>query len=225
MSKSIPPSPNIADYTQDPLYKKQIQAHETDLFSHTDPFALFSSWLENARAQELNDANAMALASLDENQCPDIRIVLLKSFNTKGFIFYTNANSAKATHITTHNKAALNFHWKSLRRQVRIRGTISKTASQDANAYFARRTRNAQLSAWASDQSSPMPHPQALQNNIKIYEEKFANQDIPRPPYWHGFLLSPTYFEFWREKPFRQHERLIFTQNDNNAWKSCQLYP
>ena len=215
----IPPSPSEDDYV------RQVTAAEPPaLLSETDPFALFDTWFQEAVAKEANDANAMALATVDEAGLPDVRMVLLKDVDPSGFVFYSNVESAKGRELAAQPKAALLFHWKSLRRQVRIRGTVTPTTAEEADAYFATRARPAQLGAWASDQSRTLPDRLALEKKIAEVGLRFGLGKVPRPPHWSGFRVAPQSIEFWRDRPFRLHERLVFERAEG-GWTTRRLFP
>ncbi|ATO57666.1 pyridoxamine 5'-phosphate oxidase [Bartonella sp. 1-1C] len=192
-----------------------------------DPFVLFTRWLEEATTSEINDPNAMALATIDTTGLPNVRIVLLKDFSSKGFVFYTNYESCKGQEILASMKASLSFHWKSLRRQVRIRGIVEKVSTEEADAYFQSRPRGSQIGAWASKQSQILENRFALEKAITEYTAQYAAKKIPRPPHWSGFCVNPLYIEFWRDRPFRLHDRLLFTRDSikQNSWKKQKLYP
>jgi len=215
----IPPSPSEDDYV------RQVAAAEPPpLLSETDPFALFNEWLREALAKEPNDGNAMALATVDESGLPDVRMVLLKDVDASGFVFYTNLDSAKGRELIANPRAALLFHWKSLRRQVRVRGTVSTVTPEEADAYFATRARPAQLGAWASDQSRTLPDRLALEKKIAEVGLRFGLGKVPRPPHWSGYRLEPQSIEFWRDRPFRLHERLLF-ERAPGGWTTRRLFP
>jgi pyridoxamine 5'-phosphate oxidase len=204
---------------------RQVAAAEAlPLLSEADPFALFNAWLAEALAKEPNDANAMALATVDEAGLPDVRMVLLKDADTRGFVFYSNLESAKGRELAANPKAALLFHWKSLRRQVRVRGKVTRVADAEADAYWATRARPAQLGAWASDQSRPLPDRLAFEKKIAEFGLKFGLGRAPRPPHWSGWRVEPETIEFWRDRPFRLHERLQF-QKAGEGWTTTRLYP
>lgn len=227
MTKSpIPPTPNRKDYTENEVYKAQAHANTSDIFSTKDPFALFADWMAEAREKEPNDSNAMSLATVDPDGYPDVRIVLLKSFDEFGFVFYSNANSAKGQQLAAQKKAALCLHWKSLRRQVRVRGEVLQVTEAESDAYFASRAREARLGAWASQQSDELESHKQFEAEYKEIEEKYEGRDVPRPPHWQGWRVTPQKIEFWRDRPFRLHDRLVFTVLDeNDGWTRQRLYP
>ena len=227
MTKSpIPPTPNRKDYTENETYRAQARANETDIFSRENPFELFGEWMAEAREKELNDSNAMSLATVDADGHPDVRIVLLKSFDENGFVFYSNANSSKGQQLSANAHAALCLHWKSLRRQVRVRGAVSPVSDAESDAYFASRAREARLGAWASQQSDQLASREQFEDELKQIEKKYDGMDVPRPPHWRGWRVAPERLEFWRDRPFRLHDRLIFSNFDkNNGWTKQRLYP
>jgi pyridoxamine 5'-phosphate oxidase len=215
----IPPSPQY-DPTAPP------PPDDAALFAEGEPFALFERWLKEAKQKEPNDPNGMALATAGADGLPDVRMVLLKEFSPQGFVFYTNTESAKGRQMEANPHAALLFHWKSLRRQVRVRGTVSFVADDEADAYFRSRDRGARLGAWASQQSRPLEDRMALEKRVAEYAAKYGLGEIPRPPYWRGYRLAPMAFEFWRDRPFRLHDRLTFTRAaSGEAWARKRLYP
>ena len=215
----IPPSPSEDDYVA------QVAAAEPPpLLSAEDPIALFSAWMKEALASEPNDANAMALSTVDADGLPDVRMVLLKGVDADGFVFYSNLQSAKGRQLAANPKAALLFHWKSLRRQVRVRGAVEPVTPEEADAYFATRARPAQIGAWASDQSRPLSDRLALERKIAEIGLKFGLGKVPRPPHWSGFRVRPQAIEFWRNRPFRLHERLVF-QRAGEGWTTSRLFP
>ncbi|ASK88819.1 pyridoxamine 5'-phosphate oxidase [Sphingorhabdus sp. SMR4y] len=190
----------------------------------TDPFSLFESWYAEARTTELNDSNAMTIATTDAEGQPSARMVLLKGHGPDGFVFYTNQQSRKAGDIAENPKGAILFHWKSLRRQIRIEGHISTVADDLANAYFATRSRDSQLGAWASDQSRPLSDRATFEARFAEMTKRFEGGDVPRPPHWSGYCLTPVRFEFWQDRAHRLHERRTFVR-DGDDWTEGLLYP
>jgi pyridoxamine 5'-phosphate oxidase len=191
-----------------------------------DPFALFAAWFEEAKAKEINDPNAMALATVDPDGLPDVRMVLLKGADADGFVFYTNTQSAKGVELDASGKAALLFHWKSLRRQVRVRGLVARVTDAEADAYFASRPRDSRIGAWASDQSRPMEGRFVLEKRVAEYGLKFGVGEVPRPPHWTGYRISPLAMEFWQDKPFRLHDRQAFRRAAAaDPWSVAKLFP
>ena len=190
----------------------------------TDPFSLFDNWYAEARTTEINDSNAMTVATADASGQPSARMVLLKGHGPDGFIFYTNQQSRKAGDIGENPKAAILFHWKSLRRQIRIEGSLSSVPDEAADAYFATRGRDSQLGAWASDQSRPLDSRATYEARFAEMTQRFAGQDVPRPPHWSGYRLAPVHFEFWQDQAHRLHERRIFTRS-GDSWTEGLLYP
>ncbi|MGE0232460.1 MAG: pyridoxamine 5'-phosphate oxidase [Flavobacteriaceae bacterium] len=190
-----------------------------------DPMALFAAWLEEAGAGEPNDPNAMALATVDADGMPDVRMVLLKGFDARGFSFYTNLASAKGRELAANPKAALCFHWKSLRRQIRVRGEVEPVSDSEADEYFASRHRLSRLGAWASRQSAPLESRRALERAVARYTAEFAIGRVPRPVWWSGFRIVPREIEFWADRPFRLHERIRFTAGGDGGWHAQRLYP
>lgn len=215
----IPASPSQDDYV-----RQVTEAQPLPLLPESDPFALFAEWLAEAGKKEPNDPNAMAVSTVDADGLPDSRMVLLKDFDARGFVFYSNTQSAKGVELSGQPKAALLFHWKSLRRQVRIRGTVETVSEADADAYFASRARHSQLGAWASDQSRPLPDRLALERRVAEMGLKFGLAKVPRPPHWSGYCVVPQVIEFWRDRPFRLHERLVH-QRLGDSWGVTRLFP
>ena len=215
----IPPTPTAGDY-------QAYSTEEDTRAEHADPLALFAEWLAEATRAEPSDPNAMTLATVDAEGLPDARTVLLKGFDEQGFVFYTNLESAKGQELAANPRAALLFHWKSLRRQVRIRGTVSQVSDAEADAYFATRAKDSQIGAWASDQSRPLSGPHALEKAVAAYALKFAVASPPRPPHWSGFRIAPLAMEFWRAGRFRLHRRTLFQRSDPAAaWSVTGLFP
>jgi pyridoxamine 5'-phosphate oxidase len=189
-----------------------------------EPFRLFDAWFQDARAKELNDPEAMTLATVGADGMPSARMVLLKDVGLRGFVFYTNYESRKGEQLLAHPQAALCFHWKSLRRSVRVEGMVEKTTPEEADAYFASRPRSSQIGAWASDQSRPLEGRFALEARVAKFTAKFGVGPIPRPPHWSGFRISPSRIEFWEDRPFRLHDRLVYTR-EAEGWATTKLYP
>jgi pyridoxamine 5'-phosphate oxidase len=189
-----------------------------------EPYQLFAQWLEDATRLEPNDPNAVALATADPDGLPNARMVLLKGFDERGFVFYTNVESAKGTEILTSMKAAMCFHWKSLRRQVRVRGPVEVVSDAEADAYYASRPRGSRIGAWASKQSRPLESRFALEKAVAEHTARYAVGEIPRPAHWSGFRIMPISIEFWHDRPFRLHDRLLFTRTQS-GWEKTRLYP
>jgi pyridoxamine 5'-phosphate oxidase len=197
-----------------------------DFGTADEPLRLFAAWLEEATRGEVADPNAMALATVDAGGLPNVRMVLLKGLDQRGFVFYTSLDSQKGLELKSQPQAALGFHWKSLNRQVRIRGPVTKVSDEEADAYFATRPRMAQIGAWASKQSAPLESRFALEQAVARYTAKFGVGAVPRPPYWVGYRVTPLIVEFWRDRPFRLHERIEFRRDSADAaWVKTQLYP
>lgn len=190
-----------------------------------DPFALFDVWYAEARASELNDSNAMTLATADTAGRPSARMVLLKGHGPDGFVFYTNQEGRKAADIAANPQAALLFHWKSLRRQIRIEGPVSVVTNAEADAYFATRSRDSQLGAWASDQSRPLDSRATFEARFAAMAARFEGNSVPRPPHWSGYRVTPERIEFWQDRAHRLHERRLFTRADGGGWDEGLLYP
>ena len=193
----------------------------------TDPFALFDAWYAEARDTEINDSNAMALATADARGRPSVRMVLLKGHGPDGFIFYTNFEGRKASELLDNPHAALLFHWKSLRRQIRVEGAVGAVDDATADAYFASRSRDSQLGAWASDQSRPLPDRRVFMDRFEEVSARFEGGPVPRPPHWSGFRIRPLRIEFWKDGAFRLHDRFLFTKPEVEAegWSVERLYP
>ncbi|MEM8936278.1 MAG: pyridoxamine 5'-phosphate oxidase [Pseudomonadota bacterium] len=214
----IPPTPSQETYA--------VEDDQGDVFTINDPFALFADWLALAKQTEPNDPNAMSLATVDANGQPNVRVVLLKHMDATGLTFFTNSESAKGEEIAQNAHAALCFHWKSIRRQVRFRGPAELVSNADSDAYFAGRARGAQIGAWASAQSRPLDDRKTLEKAIDAFEKKFDGGEVPRPDFWRGYRVTPIEIEFWVNRPYRLHERLTFTREDETSpWRSQNLYP
>jgi pyridoxamine 5'-phosphate oxidase len=197
-----------------------------DFTERQEPFKLFGELLKEAEASEVNDPNAVALATVDEDGLPNVRMVLLKGFDSNGFVFYTNFESQKGREILGQKKAALCFHWKTLRRQVRVRGPVEIVSEAEADAYFATRARGSRIGAWASRQSRPLESRFALEKAVAEYTARYAIGDIPRPSYWSGFRIRPTSIEFWKDQKFRLHDRIEFRRpTPEGAWDKVRMYP
>jgi pyridoxamine 5'-phosphate oxidase len=197
-----------------------------DFTAADEPFRLFAAWLKDASAAEPRDPNAMTLATADAEGMPNARMVLLKGADERGFVFYTNKDSQKGQELAANAKAALVFHWKSLNRQVRLRGTVTPVTEAEADDYFATRPKQAQIGAWASKQSRPLESRMAFEKAIAITAAKYALGTVPRPPQWSGFRIVPTTFEFWHDRPFRLHDRIVFKRDTpGSPWSKTRLYP
>jgi pyridoxamine 5'-phosphate oxidase len=196
-----------------------------DFTQAQEPFGLFAAWLDDATASEPNDPNAMSLATVDADGMPNVRMVLLKGFDADGFVFYTNFESAKGREILGSMKAALCFHWKSLRRQVRVRGPVETVTDAEADAYFASRPRGSRIGAWASKQSRPLESRLVLEKAVATFTARHAIGEIPRPEHWSGFRIRPVEMEFWHDRPFRLHDRLRFDRDEAGGWTTSRLYP
>jgi pyridoxamine 5'-phosphate oxidase len=191
-----------------------------------DPFALFDAWMEDARKTEPNEANAMSVATVDAQGRPNVRMVLLKDAKPTGFVFYTNTESAKGNELAASPFAALCLHWKTQRKQVRVRGSVAKVSDAEADAYFATRAKDSQIGAWASAQSRAMEGRFAFEKEIARYAAKYALAKVPRPPYWSGYRVVPFEIEFWRDRPFRLHDRLVYRRDaPDRPWRTERLFP
>ncbi len=199
---------------------------DSDFTAAQAPFDLFRQWFADATASEPNDPNAMALATVDPAGMPDVRMVLMKGYDEQGFVFYTNTGSAKGTQLLASRKAAIVFHWKSLHRQVRVRGPIEQVSDAEADAYFQSRPRDSRIGAWASQQSRPLESRFALEKAVAVNAAKYAVGTVPRPPHWTGFRIMPVAIEFWHDRPFRLHDRITFSRAEPNGdWTRHRLYP
>lgn len=219
----IPPSPTREEYAADYAAALAANGDET-IFDRVEPVSLFVDWLADARDHEINDANAMALSTVDADGAPDSRMVLLKDVDARGFTFYSNEASAKGRQLAAHPVAALLFHWKSLRRQVRVRGIIEPVTPAEADAYFSSRARESRIGAWASDQSRPLDDRKALETAVARETARFEGGDVPRPEHWTGWRVVPDHVEFWRDRPFRLHDRLRFSLRAG-SWVRTRLWP
>lgn len=191
-----------------------------------EPFALFKNWMEEAEKHEINDPNAMCLATVDAAGLPNVRMVLLKGFDDEGFVFYTNRESAKGCELAANSVAAGVLHWKSLRRQFRFRGPVEQVSDAESDDYFASRPRDSRIGAWASQQSRPLEGRFTLEKAVALHAAKFAIGAVPRPPYWGGYRIRPVEIEFWTDKPFRLHERLRYTrERPQGDWATEALFP
>jgi len=197
-----------------------------DFTAAEEPFQLFAAWLEQATATEPRDPTAMTLATVDADGMPNARMVLLKGADERGFVFFTNLGSQKGQELDGQPKAALVFHWKSLNKQVRVRGPVEAVSGEEADAYFATRPKQAQIGAWASKQSTPLESRLAFEKAIAIAAAKYALGTVPRPPFWSGFRIVPLAIEFWQDRPFRLHDRIVFKREAAGAaWSKTRLYP
>jgi pyridoxamine 5'-phosphate oxidase len=219
----IPPSPSREEYARDYAAALAANGDET-IFERSEPIGLVIDWLADARAHEVNDPNAMSLSTVDGDGLPDSRMVLLKDVDARGFTFYSNAGSAKGAQLAGRPVAALLFHWKSLRRQVRVRGVVEPVTAAEADAYFASRARESRIGAWASDQSRPLASRADLEAAVARETARFGDGEVPRPPHWTGWRVVPTSVEFWRDRPFRLHDRLRFDRA-GDGWKKTRLQP
>lgn len=195
-----------------------------DMDDAREPFGLFEAWSEEAKAAEVEDWNAMALATVGADGAPSVRIVLLKDADPRGFVFYTNTESRKGLELKHDSRAALTFHWKALKRQVRVEGQAGFVSNAEADAYFASRPRISRIGAWASIQSRPLDRRATLEARVAEFEAKFPGEEIPRPPHWRGYRVAPTRIEFWQDRPYRLHDRLVF-RAESGGWTASRLYP
>lgn len=197
-----------------------------DFTESSDPIALFAAWFAEAKTAEPNDPDAMALATVDAAGLPDVRMVLLKAADDRGFVFYTNEQSAKGGELVSNPKAALVLHWKSIRRQVRVRGAVERVTAAEADAYFASRSRDSRIAAMASDQSRPLDSRKTFEARVAELQKKFEGKDVPRPAHWGGYRIVPSEIEFWQDRPHRMHDRVRFTRKEaSSAWTKTRLYP
>jgi pyridoxamine 5'-phosphate oxidase len=222
-SAVIPPSPSREEYARDYAAALAANGDET-IFDRAEPIGLMIDWLAQARAHEPNDPNAMGLSTVDADGAPDSRMVLLKDVDARGLTFYSNRESAKGLQLQDRPRAALLFHWKSLRRQVRIRGAVEPVSTEEADAYFASRARESRIGAWASDQSRPLAGRSELEAAVVRETARFEGSDVPRPGHWTGWRVVPDVVEFWRDRPFRLHDRLRFTRA-GDGWTRARLQP
>jgi len=206
--------------------KHQTPLTSGDFTEADEPFALFERWLAEASGSEPNDPNAMALATVDPDGLPDVRMVLMKSFGADGFVFYSHINSPKGRQLAANPRAALLFHWKSQRRQVRIRGDVSPVTDSEADAYFATRPKQSQIGAWASKQSEPLENRFAFEEAFAKVAARYVISEVPRPPGWSGWRIMPLQIEFWRDRPFRLHDRVEFRRDGpGQPWSKTRIYP
>ncbi len=197
-----------------------------DFTESADPLALFEAWFAEAKTAEPNDPEAMSLATVDASGLPDVRVVLMKEADERGFVFYTNEQSAKGAELASNPKAALVMHWKSIRRQVRVRGFVERVSAAEADSYFASRSRPSQIGAWASDQSRPLDKRETFEARVAEVEKRFDGKEVARPSHWGGYRIIPVQIEFWMDRPYRLHDRVKFTRDaPGGAWKKTRLYP
>ena len=208
------------------LERLAVTTAQQGFTERNDPFGLFADWLKDAEKSEPNDPNAMALSTVDDEGLPNSRMVLMKGFDDRGFVFYTNFESQKGQEIQATMKASLLFHWKSLRRQVRVRGLVEVVTNAEADEYFASRPRDSRIGAWASAQSRPLEGRFALETAVAMSAAKYALGNVPRPPHWSGFRIKPVSMEFWHDRPFRLHDRVVFRrEKPDGGWTKARLYP
>jgi len=206
--------------------ERTVKLMSGDFTEADEPMRLFAAWLEDATKTEPRDPTAMTLATVDGDGMPDARMVLLKSADAQGFVFFTNTESQKGQELAGSPKAALVFHWKSLNRQIRVRGVVERVTDAEADAYFATRPKQAQIGAWASQQSRPLESRLAFEKAVAVNAAKYALGNVPRPPYWSGYRIVPSSIEFWHDRPFRLHDRIVFKRdNPGAAWTKTRLYP
>ena len=218
MNKSIIPiTPSETEYASS-------KSRDVSWIKSLNPIELFSEWLSDAITSEVNDANAMSVATVDKNGMPDVRIVLLKNLDERGFVFYSNSESSKGQQLSFSNKVALGFHWKSKKRQVRVRGNAEVVTSIEADNYFASRARGSRLSAWASNQSRPVKDRETMMHKLNKIEAKFEGSSVPRPSHWQGWRVKPETIEFWQDGAYRFHDRIVFSSN-GDSWIKSRLYP
>jgi pyridoxamine 5'-phosphate oxidase len=212
--------------TDSPPIQDSNRLTSGDFTEADEPLRLFATWFAEAQRSEPSDASAMTLATVDSDGLPDARMVLLKGFDERGFVFYTNTESAKGRELNQQPKAALVFHWKSLNRQIRLRGPVEPVDAAEADAYFATRARLAQIGAWASKQSAPLESRMAFEKAVALAMAKYAVGTVPRPPHWSGYRVKPLVMEFWHDRPYRLHDRIEFKRATMNApWSKTRLYP
>ncbi len=192
---------------------------------NANPIELFKEWLEEAKGTDLKEPTSVALATADANGRPSVRMVLLKGVDERGFTFYTNLTSPKAQQLDANPRAALCFHYMPLKKQVRVEGVVERVSDEEADAYFASRARISQLGAWASKQSQPLPERFALEKRVAKYTARFNIGKVPRPSFWSGYRVKPDWIEFWHEKPFRLHDRIVYRRTESGAWESQWLFP
>lgn len=221
----IPPSPSDEQYQQEQAFQEAfaVDADQGEVFTSDDPLELFAQWMALAKTHEANDPNAMSLATVDSSGFPNVRVVLLKELD-EGFVFYSNSMSAKGDELSENPLAALCFHWKSIRRQVRVRGLVEPVSEAENDEYFASRARSAQIGAWASQQSRPMTEPGILTKRVEDYEAIYEGREVRRPDWWRGYRVTPSQMEFWVNRPYRLHDRLLF-EHDGEGWTQTRLYP